>query len=63
MRQEIEGPQAEQNLYNSRMIEEAGIDQIKDHIFLILKVKETTLTIHVLLGGQKRVGEEGGATS
>ena len=51
MRQEIEGPQAEQNLHNSRMIEEAGIDQIKDDIFLILKVKETTLTIHVLLGG------------
>ena len=63
MRQEIEGPQAEQNLHNSRMMEEAGTDQIKDHIFLILKVKETTLTIHVLLGGQKRVGRGGGATS
>ena len=51
MRQETEGPQAEQNAHTSRMIEEAGIDQIKDDIFLILKVKETTLTIHVLLGG------------
>lgn len=42
MRQEIEGPQAKQNLHKSRMMEEAGIDQIEDHIFLILKVKETT---------------------
>ena len=53
MRQEIDGPQAEQlefvtcgQILQDEEEEELSPAQIRDHIFLILKVKETFLTIH-----------------
>ena len=56
LRQEIDGPQAEQlefvpcgQILQDEAEEELSLPQIKDrdHIFLILKVKETFSTIHV----------------
>ena len=60
LRQEIGRPQAEefspcgQKVHKSRMVEEAGFFpgryEIKDHIFFILEVKETSPTTHVQKG-------------
>ena len=72
LRQETDGPQAEQflpcgqKLHNSRNATKAGwwrrLDpaQIKDHIFLILEVKETSRTTHAQKGSLEVKREGGG---
>ena len=57
LRQETDGPQSGvsplwKKPYNSRMLEEARPcpDKIKDHIFLILELKETSLATCVQKG-------------
>ena len=57
MRQEIDGPQAEQlefvpcgQILQDKDEEELSPAQLRDHIFLILEVKETFPTIHVQKG-------------
>ena len=60
MKQEIDGPQAEQlefvpcgQILQDEEEEELSPAQIRDHIFLIFKVKETFLTAHAQKGSLK----------
>ena len=67
LKQETDGPQSGvsplwKKPYNSRMMEEARPcpDKIKDHIFLILELKETSgyMCAERHLGGQKGRGRQ-----